>query len=179
MAALRNELLLRWVLLIHQPFLPLVCPPPHPRPLPRPSKTSREENYNKHFKNGGAGERVLDVTSALTSQQDMVDWMLKAGGRRTGDRDAAGGGRSQGTASAAASFRRTVSGAGGSGGGGAPSRLPPIGSQSGSFKAAGRAGGGGGGGSFKEGPAGGGGARSFKAWGSISGGGGSFGQAHP
>jgi hypothetical protein len=39
----------------------------------------REENYNKHFRNGGAGARVLDVTSAAGSQQGLVDWMLKAG----------------------------------------------------------------------------------------------------
>lgn len=28
----------------------------------------REENYNKHFKNGGAGEKVLAVGAALNAQ---------------------------------------------------------------------------------------------------------------
>jgi hypothetical protein len=28
----------------------------------------REENYNKHFKNGGAGEKVLSVGAALNAQ---------------------------------------------------------------------------------------------------------------
>ncbi len=48
----------------------------------------REENYNKHFKNGGAGEKVLNVDSALHAKTDVVDWMLgnknKGGGAKNG-----------------------------------------------------------------------------------------------
>jgi hypothetical protein len=29
------------------------------------------------FKNGGAGGRVLDVASAMSAQQGVMDWMLK------------------------------------------------------------------------------------------------------
>lgn len=36
----------------------------------------REDNYNKHFKNGGVAERVLDVSSALESSQGVVSWMI-------------------------------------------------------------------------------------------------------
>ncbi len=43
----------------------------------------REENYNKHFRNGGLGEKVLDVGAAMGSQQGVVDWMLKAKSRRS------------------------------------------------------------------------------------------------
>lgn len=37
----------------------------------------REENYNKHFKNGGAGEKVLSVGAAMNAQSGVMDWMLK------------------------------------------------------------------------------------------------------
>ncbi len=37
----------------------------------------REESYNKHFKNGGAGEKVLAVGAALNAQSGVMDWMLK------------------------------------------------------------------------------------------------------
>jgi hypothetical protein len=37
----------------------------------------REDNYNKHFRNGGAGEKVLAVGAALSAQADVMDWMLK------------------------------------------------------------------------------------------------------
>ena len=37
----------------------------------------REENYNKTFANGGAGERTLSVNKAISAQQDVRDWMLK------------------------------------------------------------------------------------------------------
>jgi hypothetical protein len=44
----------------------------------------REENYNKHFRNGGVGERVLGVESAIGAHQEVVDWMLKAKRRTSG-----------------------------------------------------------------------------------------------
>ena len=44
----------------------------------------REENYNKTFRNGGVGERVLGVDSAIGAQQEVVDWMLKAKRRVSG-----------------------------------------------------------------------------------------------
>ena len=75
-----------------------------------PPNNGREENYNKHFKNGGAGERVLDVAAALGSQQSVVDWMLPR--RRTGEREAGGSGGG---------------GGGGIGGGAVQQALPPIG----------------------------------------------------
>jgi hypothetical protein len=37
----------------------------------------REDNYNKVFKNGGAGSKVLDVANAMSAQQGVMDWMLK------------------------------------------------------------------------------------------------------
>lgn len=43
----------------------------------------REGNYNKHFRNGGVGEKVLDVGTAMNAQQGVVDWMLKSTKRRT------------------------------------------------------------------------------------------------
>ncbi len=45
----------------------------------------REDNYNKHFRNGGLGERVLDVASAQGSQQGLKDWMLKSKRRSTNE----------------------------------------------------------------------------------------------
>lgn len=42
----------------------------------------REENYNKTFSNGGAGEKTLSVDKALNAQQGVVDWMLKGNSRR-------------------------------------------------------------------------------------------------
>jgi hypothetical protein len=56
----------------------------------------REENYNKHFRNGGMGERVLDVGLAAVAQSEVVGWMLKSssgGGHRrsTGEAHPVGG----------------------------------------------------------------------------------------
>jgi hypothetical protein len=52
----------------------------------------REENYNKHFRNGGVGERVLDVGGAASADSEVMDWMLNSGRRRmTGDRHSSGG----------------------------------------------------------------------------------------
>ncbi len=42
----------------------------------------REDNYNKTFSNGGAGRRTLAVDKALTTQSQVVDWMLKSGPRK-------------------------------------------------------------------------------------------------
>ncbi len=42
----------------------------------------REDNYNKTFSNGGAGRRTLAVDKALTTQNQVVDWMLKSGPRK-------------------------------------------------------------------------------------------------
>ncbi|KAG1679463.1 hypothetical protein FOA52_007755 [Chlamydomonas sp. UWO 241] len=45
----------------------------------------REDNYNKHFKNGGAGEKVLNVDSALNGDSAVMGWMLNkkdASGRK-------------------------------------------------------------------------------------------------
>lgn len=42
----------------------------------------REDNYNKTFSNGGAGRRTLAVDKALGTQNQVVDWMLKAGQRK-------------------------------------------------------------------------------------------------
>ncbi len=52
----------------------------------------REDNYNKHFANGGAGQRVLDVAAAMGSQQGVVGWMLKSGGGSGKRRSLADGG---------------------------------------------------------------------------------------
>ena len=42
----------------------------------------REENYNKNFKNGGAGHRVLDVGGALASTTKVTAWMANASNKR-------------------------------------------------------------------------------------------------
>ena len=42
----------------------------------------REDNYNKTFSNGGAGRRTLAVDKALTTQNQVMDWMLKSGARK-------------------------------------------------------------------------------------------------
>ncbi|KAK9810350.1 hypothetical protein WJX72_009243 [[Myrmecia] bisecta] len=42
----------------------------------------REENYNKTFSNGGAGEKALAVDKALNAQQGVVDWMLKSSSKK-------------------------------------------------------------------------------------------------
>jgi hypothetical protein len=55
----------------------------------------REENYNKHFRNGGLGERVLDVGLAAGAQSEVVGWMLKSssgGGNRRSTGEAHPGG---------------------------------------------------------------------------------------
>jgi len=81
---------------------------------------------------------VLDVASALTSQQGMVDWMLKAK-RKTGDRDNSGGGSNASMAPSlppigsgsqqASSFRRNA----------ASFRAPPPAAGDRSFKGVGSA----------------------------------------
>jgi hypothetical protein len=38
----------------------------------------REESYNKHFKNGGMGERVLNVGAAMNATESVTNWMLKS-----------------------------------------------------------------------------------------------------
>jgi hypothetical protein len=64
----------------------------------------REDNYNKVFKNGSAGSKVLDVANAMSAKQGVMDWMLKktASGRSgtgttgrlsSGSRDSKGGGQ--------------------------------------------------------------------------------------
>lgn len=52
----------------------------------------REENYNKHFRNGGVGARVLDVSAASGAEQGLVNWMLKAGVGGVGGIGGGGGG---------------------------------------------------------------------------------------
>lgn len=37
----------------------------------------REDNYNNHFANGGAGKHKLAVGRASSSAQEMAEWMLK------------------------------------------------------------------------------------------------------
>mmetsp|Transcript_13940 Transcript_13940/g.37680 ORF Transcript_13940/g.37680 Transcript_13940/m.37680 type:complete len:170 (+) Transcript_13940:3-512(+) len=37
----------------------------------------REENYNNHFKNGGAGTKMLNANAAMNAQSGVMDWMLK------------------------------------------------------------------------------------------------------
>jgi hypothetical protein len=37
----------------------------------------REDNYNNHFANGGMGKQVLGVGRALSSGEEMAEWMLK------------------------------------------------------------------------------------------------------
>ncbi|GMH32716.1 hypothetical protein BSKO_00550 [Bryopsis sp. KO-2023] len=38
----------------------------------------REDNYNKHFKNGGRAEKVLDVKGAMASTKGITDWMIQS-----------------------------------------------------------------------------------------------------
>lgn len=65
----------------------------------------REENYNKHFRHGGVGERVLDVNVAAAAQSEVMGWMFKgsAGGAvgNTHARGGSGGGVSVGVIGAA------------------------------------------------------------------------------
>lgn len=37
----------------------------------------REDNYNNRFANGGAGRHKLAVDKAMSSTQDVSEWMLK------------------------------------------------------------------------------------------------------
>jgi len=37
----------------------------------------REDNYNSRFANGGAGRHKLAVDKAISSTQDVSEWMLK------------------------------------------------------------------------------------------------------
>jgi hypothetical protein len=64
----------------------------------------REENYNKHFRNGGMGERVLDVGLAAGAQSKVMGWMLKSssgGGHRRSAGEAHPSGSRVGAAAAA------------------------------------------------------------------------------
>ena len=86
----------------------------------------REETYNRHFKNGGAGGRVLDVGAALAGPEALVGWMVAPQQQQ----------QQQHAAAATARRRRTggdrpdrdTGGRSGSGGGGGAGALPPIGS---------------------------------------------------
>lgn len=42
----------------------------------------REDNYNKHFRNGGAADRVLDVSGAIASSSAVSRWMDAAVNKR-------------------------------------------------------------------------------------------------
>lgn len=53
----------------------------------------REDNYNRVFRNGGAGSRVLDVGAAASAPCEVVEWMLKAGGSGSGSGGRGGGGQ--------------------------------------------------------------------------------------
>lgn len=46
----------------------------------------REENYNKTFASGGAGQRVLAVNKALSAGNDVTNWMLKRSTSRAGQK---------------------------------------------------------------------------------------------
>ena len=37
----------------------------------------REESYNKTFRNGGMGEKVLNVGAAQQADNGVMDWMFK------------------------------------------------------------------------------------------------------
>ena len=87
----------------------------------------REETYNRHFKNGGAGGRVLDVGAALAGPEALVGWMVAPQQQQQ---------QQQHAAAATARRRRTggdrpdrdTGGRSGSVGGGGAGALPPIGS---------------------------------------------------
>jgi len=51
----------------------------------------REDNYNKHFRNGGAGEKKLGVDAAMGSHAGVMDWMLSSS-NSTKRRSSLGGG---------------------------------------------------------------------------------------
>lgn len=38
----------------------------------------REDNYNKHFRNGGQAEKVLDVKGAMASTKGITDWLIQS-----------------------------------------------------------------------------------------------------
>ena len=59
---------------LKQPALltPSFFPLYHSHPFTRPPRPTAQ-----HFKNGGAGERVLNVGSALNADSGVMDWMLK------------------------------------------------------------------------------------------------------
>lgn len=42
----------------------------------------REDNYNKHFRNGGAGSRVLKVDTAMASAKEVTKWMDTSANKR-------------------------------------------------------------------------------------------------
>jgi hypothetical protein len=59
----------------------------------------REDNYNNHFANGGAGRQKLAVGRASGSAQEVADWMLKKRpslGAQTSLKGSARGGESPG-----------------------------------------------------------------------------------
>lgn len=62
----------------------------------------REENYNKHFRNGGMGQRVLDVGLAAGAQSEVMSWMLKSGSGGGGSRRSTGEGHPSGSRAGAA-----------------------------------------------------------------------------
>lgn len=73
-------------------------------------------------RNGGVGQRVLDVGLASNSQAEVLEWMLKPGAakppsrRTTSERSISGGGSGSGSTSAGSGSSRRVSGAGALGG---------------------------------------------------------------
>ncbi|WIA30201.1 hypothetical protein OEZ86_000293 [Tetradesmus obliquus] len=66
----------------------------------------REENYNKHFRNGGMGQRVLDVGLAAGAQSEVMSWMLKSGSGGGGSRSTGEGHPSGSRAGAAAAAQQ-------------------------------------------------------------------------
>lgn len=38
----------------------------------------REDNYNKHFRNGGKADKVLNVESAMASTKGLTDWLVSS-----------------------------------------------------------------------------------------------------
>lgn len=79
----------------------------------------REDNYNKHFKNGGAGEKVLNVAGAMNAESDVMSWMGVNKGRK-GSATTAASKQPQ-----AATAQRAGSGSGG---------LQPLGNTGGSTR---------------------------------------------
>ena len=53
----------------------------------------REDNYNNHFANGGAGRQKLAVGRASSSAQEVADWMLKKRPSLNAQQSLKGGGK--------------------------------------------------------------------------------------